>query len=140
MDGFSNLGPQQEGDPAAGPTRTVAFDPEHARQFEVGTKLNIVQNKLAATLSYYDIKVSNTVIENRPSLLYVQDGELYSRGFEASLTASPIDGLNLIAGYSYNDSKLTKSDQGDFLNRRPESAGPKHLVNFWASYRLRNHS
>lgn len=24
----------------------------------------------------------------------------------------------------------------DFLNRRPESAGPKHLANFWASYRL----
>lgn len=137
MDGFSNLGPQQEGDPAAGPTRTVTFDPEHARQFEVGAKLNIVQNKLAATLSYYDIKVSNTVIEktDRP-FFYVQDGERYSRGFEASLTASPIAGLNLIAGYSYNDSKLTKSDQGDFLNRRPESAGPEHLVNFWASYRL----
>ncbi|MGB3775661.1 MAG: TonB-dependent receptor, partial [Leeuwenhoekiella sp.] len=137
MDGFSNLDPQQQGDPLQGPTSTVTFDPERAKQFEVGTKLNIVQNKLAATFSYYDIQVSNTVIEltDRP-FFFVQDGERYSRGFEASLTASPFEGLNLIAGYSYNDSKLTASDQGDFLNRRPESAGPEHLINFWASYRL----
>ncbi|KKK55746.1 hypothetical protein LCGC14_3071460 [marine sediment metagenome] len=72
---------------------------------------------------------------DRP-FFYVQDGERYSRGFEASLTASPLQGLNIIAGYSYNDSKLNKTDQTDFLNRRPESAGPKNLVNLWISYRF----
>ena len=66
----------------------------------------------------------------------VQDGEQYSRGFEASLTASPFEGLNLIAGFSHNDSELTESDQTDFLGRRPESAGPETLANFWASYRF----
>ncbi|HEA30398.1 MAG TPA: TonB-dependent siderophore receptor [Leeuwenhoekiella sp.] len=137
MDGFTNLTPQEQGDPANGQTTTVTFDPERAKQFEVGTKLNIVQNKLAATFSYYDIQVSNTVLEetDRP-FFYVQDGERYSRGFEASLTASPLQGLNIIAGYSYNDSKLNKTDQTDFLNRRPESAGPKNLVNLWISYRF----
>jgi len=137
MDGFSNIAPQEQGDPSLGQTTTVTFDPERAKQFEVGTKLNIVQNKLAATLSYYNIQVSNTVLEltSRP-FFYAQDGELYSRGFEASFTASPIDGLNIIAGYSYNESKLDKSDQTDFLNRRPESAGPQNLANLWISYRL----
>ncbi len=137
MDGFSNVAPQQQGDPALGATTTVTFEPERAKQFEVGTKLNIVENKLSATFSYYDIQVSNTVLEqtNNP-FFYVQDGELYSRGFEASITTSPFAGLNIIAGYSYNDSKLTKSDQTDFLNRRPESAGPQNLANLWISYRL----
>ncbi|MCF4101289.1 TonB-dependent receptor [Gillisia sp. M10.2A] len=137
MDGFTNVSPSQEGDPAQGNTTTRTFDPEHANQIEFGTKLNLLDNKLSASLSYYDIQVSNIVMEEtgRP-FYYVQDGERYSRGFEASITASPLRGLNFIAGYSYNDSKLTKSDQTDFLNRRPESAGPKNLANLWASYQF----
>lgn len=137
MDGFSNVSPLQQGDPAAGVTTTVTFDPERARQMEVGTKLNLINNKISASISYYDIEVSNIVIEEtgRP-FFYVQDGEQYSRGFEASVTATPFAGLNIIAGYSHNDSKLTESDQTDFLGRRPESAGPKDLANLWASYRI----
>ncbi|MBZ9729949.1 TonB-dependent receptor [Salegentibacter sp. JZCK2] len=137
MDGFSNVAPLQQGDPAAGVTTTVTFDPERARQLEIGTKLNLVKNKVSANISYYNIEVTNMVMEEtgRP-FFYVQDGEQYSRGFEASVTATPFAGLNLIAGYSHNDSKLTESDQTDFLGRRPESAGPKDLANFWASYRV----
>ncbi len=137
MNGFSNVAPLQQGDPAAGVTTTVTFDPEQATQFEFGTKLNLVQNKIAANLSYYNIQVSNIVMEEtgRP-FFYVQDGEQYSRGFETSVTATPFAGLNIIAGYSYNESKLTESDQTDFLGRRPESAGPQSLANFWASYRI----
>lgn len=137
MDGFSNVAPLQQGDPAQGATTTVVFDPERARQLEVGTKLNLVQNKVSATISYYDIQVSNIVMEEtgRP-FFYVQDGEQYSRGFEASITATPFEGFDIIAGYSHNDSKLTESDQVDFLGRRPESAGPQDMANLWASYRL----
>lgn len=137
MNGFSNVSPLQQGDPAAGVTTTVTFDPEQATQIEFGTKLNLVKNKVSANLSYYDIQVSNIVMEEtgRP-FFYVQDGEQYSRGFEASVTVTPFAGLNIIAGYSYNESKLTESDQTDFLGRRPESAGPQNLANFWASYRI----
>lgn len=137
MDGFSNVAPQQEGDPAEGATTTVTFDPERAKQFEMGTKLNIFDNRLSATFSYYDIQVSNIVMEenNRP-FFYVQDGEQYSRGYEASIAGNPFPGFNLIAGYSHNESRLTESDQTDFLGRRPEFAGPKDLANVWASYRI----
>lgn len=137
MDGFSNIEPMQQGNPAEGATTTVSFDPERAKQFEIGTKLSLLNDKVQATFSYYDIQVSNIVMEEsgRP-FYYVQDGERYSRGYEASLVASPFSGFNLIAGYSHNDSKLTNSDQTDFLNRRPESAGPQDLANLWASYRI----
>jgi len=137
MDGFSNVGPRQVDNLETGETRTIVFDPERAKQFEVGTKLNLLKNHLSATLSYYDIQVSNMVMQDAENPFnLVQDGEQYSRGFEASLTASPFEGLNLIAGFSHNDSELTESDQTDFLGRRPESAGPETLANFWASYRF----
>ncbi|MDN3593532.1 TonB-dependent receptor [Zunongwangia endophytica] len=133
QDGFSNVAPQI-GEDLDGNSVNYEFDPEHAKQLEGGVKLNLLNNKVAATLSYYDIQVSNTVITVAPQV-YTQGGELYSRGFEASITASPVKGLNIVANYSYNESELTEGSVGDdFLGRRPESAGPQNLANLWATY------
>lgn len=132
MNGFSNVAPIVSGTGE----ETFTFDPEQADQFEVGTKLNLINNKVTATLSYYDIKVTNTVLQVAPNE-YTQGGERTSKGFEASVVASPVNGLNIIAGYSYNDSRLDKAAEGDdFVGRRPESAGPQNMANLWASYKF----
>ncbi len=131
MDGFSNVAPVTDLN-----QNILEFDPEHAKQFEFGTKVNLFENRLTATLSYYDIEVSNTVISPAPNV-YTQGGELYSRGVELSLAANPVEGLNIIAGYSHNESKLTKASAGnDFVGLRPESAGPKDMANLWATYQF----
>ena len=135
MDGFSNVAPSEAINQETGETRRITFDPEHATQFEFGTKLNFLNDRLFATLSYYDINVENIVLGN--GFEVTQDGTQYSRGFEARITASPLDGLNLVAGFSHNDSKVTEAaENDDFLGRRPESAGPENLANLWASYRF----
>jgi iron complex outermembrane receptor protein len=132
LNGFKNTAPRTQDD---GTSKT--FKPEQANQWEVGLKTDLFGKGLSAAISYYDIKVSNVVRED-PSRknFYVQDGENYSKGFELSLTASPIKGLNMIAGYSFNDSKITQTDNADYLDRRPESAGPKNMLNAWISYRI----
>jgi iron complex outermembrane receptor protein len=132
MNGFSNVAPRTVED--NGNVSSISFDPEQANQFEFGTKVNLFSNKLAATLSYYDIQVSNIVLSTGPNT-YSQGGEQVSRGVEASMVANPIVGLNIIAGYSYNDSKL-KRGAATFEGRRPEGAGPENLANLWASYRF----
>jgi len=135
MDGFSNVAPSEAIDQSTGETRRITFDPEHATQFEFGTKLNLFNDKLFATLSYYDIEVENIVLGS--GFEVTQDGTQYSRGFEARITASPIDGLNFVAGFSHNESEVTEAaENDDFLGRRPESAGPENLANLWASYRF----
>lgn len=135
MDGFSNVAPSEVIDQETGETRRITFDPEHASQFEIGTKLNFFDDKLFATLSYYDIQIENIVLGN--GINVNQDGTQYSRGFEARLSANPVEGLHLVAGFSYNDSEVTEaSENDDFLGRRPESAGPETLANLWASYRF----
>ena len=135
MDGFSNVAPSEVIDQETGEARRITFDPEHATQFEFGTKLNFFKDKLFATLSYYDIQVENIVLGS--GIEGTQDGTQYSRGFEARLTASPVDGFNIVAGFSHNDSKVTEAaENDDFLGRRPESAGPENLANLWASYRF----
>src|SRR5690606_25732370 len=61
MNGFRNIGPGQvqikNGNDVD--NVSVVFEPEHANQFEAGAKTNLLNDRLTATLSYYDIKVSN---------------------------------------------------------------------------------
>lgn len=131
MNGFSNVAPRVQDD---GSTET--FSPERANQWEVGAKTSFLGDRLTATLSYYDITVSDVVREDPERVnFFVQDGENYSRGFEASLAAAPVAGLALIAGYSYNESEI-QAGAPEYRGRRPEQAGPQHLVNGWISYRV----
>ncbi|MES2240237.1 MAG: TonB-dependent receptor [Bacteroidota bacterium] len=136
MNGFSNIAPQEDVNGADKTPR--AFNPEHANQIEFGTKLNLFSDKLYATLSYYDIKVTDQVYNIRNSatdITYFQNGGQRNKGFEAEFVANPINGLNVILGYSYNDATLTNGD-GDFVGFRPESAGAYNLANLWASYKF----
>jgi iron complex outermembrane receptor protein len=133
MDGFKNVAPITAGN------QTYTFSPEHANQWETGIKTNLLNGRFTTTLSYYNIRVDNMVRQTGPEE-FIQDGENYSRGFEASITTAPLPGLNIIAGYSYNDSEIVKAGNGHYQDagRRPEEAGPKNLVNGWASYHITN--
>jgi iron complex outermembrane receptor protein len=135
MNGFKNIEPGQRAD---GPTNTVAstFDPEQANQYEFGLKTNLYKDIISASLSYYDINVKNRLMTDptNPNAS-VQGGEVESKGVELSLTVNPIKGFNIIGGYSYNDSEVTKDNTNSgYLGLRPEEAGPKTLVNLWANY------
>ncbi len=132
MNGFTNSAPRRQND---GSMKTLK--PEQANQWEAGVKVNTVGGRVTATFSYYDIRVSNIVMEVPGQMgFYMQGGKQYSKGLEADISANPVAGLNLVAGYSYNDSKVTTTDAKDYLDRRPEGAGPRHQANVWASYKL----
>ncbi|HEU4551438.1 MAG TPA: TonB-dependent receptor [Chitinophaga sp.] len=131
MNGFTNSAPRRQND---GTIKT--FKPERANQWEAGIKTNLVADILTATVSYYDIKVSNTIMQDPTRVgFYTQGGRQYSRGIDADIVANPVNGLNIVAGYSYNESKVTETDAHDYLGRRPEGAGPQHLANAWISYK-----
>ena len=137
QNGFTNVAPQLVGDPDAGPQTLETFDPEQANQLEFGIKTNLFNNRLNATISYYDIKVKDRVITDPSSPFNkIQGGEVESSGFEIEINANPVKGLNLRAGFSNNDSETTKSDNTEILNRRPLEAGPETQYNFWANYEL----
>ncbi|QRR02501.1 TonB-dependent receptor [Dyadobacter sandarakinus] len=137
QNGFTNVAPALVGNPEDGPQTIKTFRPEQANQIEFGIKTNIIKNTLNATISYYDIRVSNQVITDPASPFNkIQGGEVYSKGLEVELNANPVNGLNIRAGYSNNDSKITKSDNNDILNTRPLEAGSKHTYNAWANYEV----
>ncbi|WP_417874198.1 TonB-dependent siderophore receptor [Xanthomarina gelatinilytica] len=135
QNGFTNVAPQLVGNPDDGPQTLKTFDPEQANQLEFGVKTYLFSNRLNVTMSYYDIKVKDRVITDPSSPFNkIQGGEVVSKGFEIELNANPVNGLNIRAGFSNNDSETTKSDNTEILNKRPLEAGPETLYNFWANY------
>lgn len=132
MNGFKNVAPVNAN--VNGANVITNFDPEHANQIEGGIKSDLFDGKLSGSLSYYDIKVSNIVLTTGPNQ-YSQGGDQYSKGFEAQITANPVDGLNIIAGYSKNKSRLTNA-LANVEGRRPVSAGPEDLANLWIGYKF----
>ena len=136
MDGFVNPSPVTDILPD-GSRQPRTFAPEHATQIEVGTKLNVFKDKLYATFSYYDTKVKDMVYTDygATTTISYDNGAQRNKGFEAEIVTNPVDGLNIVFGYSYNDAILT-AGLDDFVNHRPESAGPQNLANLWASYKF----
>ncbi len=115
------------------------FKPEQANQIEAGVKLNAYGGRLVSTLSYYDIKVKDVVRTYTgpgtfPNAL-IQDGVQLSKGFEAEVIANPFQGFNVVAGFSYNDSKMDKADE-DVQGLRPVYSMSPYAANLWASYRF----
>ena len=113
---------------------------EQANQFEAGVKLNAFGGRLSTTLSYYDIQVKNLLRTdpNPPAarrFAQTQDGTQLSRGIELDVVANPFTGFNVVAGFTYNDSKLTQAD-ADVNGRRPTTASSPVLANLWLSYRF----
>jgi iron complex outermembrane receptor protein len=119
-----------------------ALKPQQANQIEGGVKLDIFRNRLSLTATYYDISVDNMSLslsgtDNAGTTrnYTVQDGTQESNGYELDLTANPAEGFNIVLGYSHNDSKMIKASP-TIEGRRPVSAGPEDLVNFWLSYTM----
>lgn len=114
----------------------VSAKPGFANQVEGGIKLDLFNGRLSSTISYYNIEVSNVLRSDmRLAGASVQDGTQLSKGVEVELIANPVNGLNIVAGYAYNDSKMTKAD-ADVEGRRPTGASSPTTANFWMSYRM----
>lgn len=138
MNGFRNLDPSLVSDINGNNPTMKIFEPEQANQMEFGVKTNVLRDRLSVTASYYDILVGNKVMPDPNNVNnFIQGGEVKSSGFEVSVISNPIKGFSMVAGYSMNNSKVTKdAENAGYLNLRPEEAGPEQLINLWLSYKV----
>ncbi len=129
MNGFQNTAPVNQPD---GSQLTV--DPIYANQYEGGIKAEAFDKKLSATLSYYNITIDNATRTNTNGFT-VQDGKQVSKGIDFEIITNPIEGLNIIAGYGYNDNRIVKSSDASIEGNKATGA-PENVINFWASYKF----
>lgn len=104
-------------------------------QYEVGIKKDFWRGMLTTNITLYQIENSNLAqtaefnsngLPNIDSSIKVLSGSTKSKGVEIDITARPTEGLNIIAGYSYNDMRFTETSglegsfiEGDRLARTP---------------------
>lgn len=113
----------------------ISFKPQHANQWEGGVKMELIAGKLSGTLSYYNILVENILISDNDHPGYqTQGGSQRSKGFEAELITSPVAGLNIVAGYGYNNNAYVKTE--DYLQGKRPVEAPENTINGWINYTL----
>ncbi|WP_041348540.1 TonB-dependent receptor [Niastella koreensis] len=117
-----------------------ALKPSIIDQYEVGVKNNFLNDRLSANVTLYRIK-NNNLAQTAPYLkdgtpnnntnYKMMSGQTISDGVEVDLAASPVNGLNITAGYSYNYMRYTKTDTtvGSFKTGERLVNNPGHTAN-----------
>ena len=109
------------------------FDPERGRQYEVGTKTDLFNNKANLSIAYFDIKKDNVVEENEATGEDELLGEVKSTGVEIELLILPVENWQIKLGYAYVDARITDNpDENIEGNRTPGSA--LHDAYVWTKY------
>lgn len=124
--------------------RDINFEPlppSLLDQFEVGVKNDFLGGLISANLTLYQIINSNQsqsvfpapVSPLNPSAQELA-GEVTSKGVELDVMTREIKGFSFIAGYSYNDTRYTKSNVYEVGTRLRYN--PVHTANLSAIYKV----
>jgi len=128
MSGFQNVAPASQ----PNGTRQV-LDPIFANQAEAGVKAELFEKKLSFTASYYRINIDNATRMNE-ELFTIQDGKQLSKGVDLELITQPLPGLNILAGYGYNDNRIVRAALDAKIDGNRVGNAPENVANLWASY------
>ncbi|CAH0335133.1 Metal-pseudopaline receptor CntO [Flavobacterium sp. CECT 9288] len=124
------------------------LDPSIIDQYEVGIKKDFMKGLFTTNITAYIIENNNLaqtapfaadgVTPNVNTNLRELVGGTKGKGIEIDINANPVKGLNVLAGYSFNETKITKTSgtsgsliEGDLLTRTP-----KHTANFSVFYKI----
>ncbi|MEO1352016.1 MAG: TonB-dependent siderophore receptor [Cyanobacteria bacterium J06635_15] len=116
------------------------LEPETGEGLEIGFKTELFNQRLIATLAYFDITRQNvaTLDPNAPPLsnASVATGEQRSQGIELDLSGEILPGWQVIANYAYTDARVTQDNAIPLGNGL---AGiPEHSANVWTTYTLQD--
>ncbi|MDE1995160.1 MAG: TonB-dependent receptor, partial [Rhizobiaceae bacterium] len=107
--------------------------PRVGNQYEVGVKGDFFDGALSATLAAFDIHDKNRAITDPDNpLFYIAAGSARSRGIEFTLSGEITSNWNVMAGYTYLETKYLDDpdNAGDVLD--PEE--PRHSFKLWNKY------
>jgi iron complex outermembrane receptor protein len=120
--------------------------PSIVDQYELGVKNDLFKGLLSANITAYQIVNSNlaqSVLPIPPDAINQTNpqelaGEVTSKGLEIDIMSKPIHGASFIAGYSYNDTRFTKSSQYIIDSRLRYN--PSHTANASVYYIFANNT
>ena len=116
-----------------------SLDPETGSQWEFGQRFHIADDRLQLNTAIYRILRQNVAFQ-RSGGVYVQAGEMQSRGFEADLTTALTSRWRINAGYAFTDAEFLDFEQSEGENLRGNTPpfAPRHTFNIWTAYDWQN--
>jgi iron complex outermembrane receptor protein len=113
--------------------------PQVSELYETGLKANFFSGKLAASLAVYQLTVENVAVNaneiGNPDL-FVQEGQVRSRGVELEADGNITSSLSASFAYSFCDAKITQSKKESEIGKRLENA-PQHSGSSWIKYEFK---
>lgn len=82
--------------------------PREGEQYELGIKARLLNEKLNVSFAYFDVRDLNRAMPTLTPNVYTTAGEVRVDGFELELSGSPLAGLNVSVGYTYQDTRYHK--------------------------------
>ncbi len=124
---------------------SAAILPVTGNNIEIGIKKDWFGGKWNTSVSAYRILQNNQSLNDpantgRESYI-VQLGQTQTEGIELDIHGQLLPGLNLIANYALNDSKITKADTSEASKATVGNKVPgyaKHTANGWITYRVQS--
>lgn len=118
-----------------------ALDPSLVDQYELGVKNKFYNNRLSVQLTAYQILNSNlaqTSLANGNTNSNIKElaGETISKGVELDIIYQPNPFFNIISGYSFNETKYTKSNT--YVVGSALRYNPNHTGNISLNYTIHN--
>ncbi|CAN7483257.1 TonB-dependent siderophore receptor [Phenylobacterium sp. LjRoot225] len=114
------------------------FKPTIGKQYEVGVKTELFDNRLFLTMAAFQIRKRNMSVPDLDHEGFnIQTGEVTSEGVEVDARVRPAPGFDITGSLSLMDVRITRDTRAGAVGRRPANV-PNTSAGLWASYALQN--
>ena len=139
---YANFAQSQE--PPGGNTLTLSsatnsadnpnFDPQKAKTAELGTKWDLLGEKLLLTAALYRTTVTNELVQDPTDLLYYQIGKKRVSGVEISAVGKFTDNWAVSAGFTTMNAKVETGTNVSQDGSSDLAYNPKRAFTAWTTY------
>ena len=134
----NTLGEGSEGNPLGGGTVNNDLKPETTKNYEIGTKWDLLNDQLSLTADIFHTEKENARVQVNTNT-YENAGKTRVQGIELSATGRITDKWQVFAGYAYMDSE--QIDGGDMPLNRANNGNelpntPKNSASLWTTYQV----
>ncbi|WP_053117050.1 TonB-dependent siderophore receptor [Pseudomonas sp. P1.31] len=138
----NTLGEGQEGNPLGGSTDRAGnllssdMEPETTKNYEIGTKWDLLNDRLSLTADIFRTEKENARVQV-DTTSYENAGKTRVQGFELSASGKITEKWQVFAGYAFMDSEQV---DGGPLNRATDGNElpntPKNSASLWTTYQV----
>jgi len=125
---------------AAGGTGSNAgrtdFLPQKAKTYEIGTKWDVLDKRLALTAALYRTDVSNEVVQDTVTSQYYQTGKKRVQGIELGVSGAITDNWGITSGFTTMNTRVLSGPSVLADGSTALAYTPKKAFTLWSTYQF----